>query len=279
MPQTWKQILEDEGFRRTYFPAESSHALGQQIIVSESDGIVLHQASASPSKSAPVKTRIQSVANFVQDILLEKLAESLEVPRNVIAFDESFADYGMDSIIGVNLVDSINERLGIEMPVTTIFDKPTLNELADFIESRYGDEITNDSLPFEERTIEVPTIVAAAERSISSEKMRDPIAIIGMSGRFAKSDDVNELWQNLEKGVDLVSEADRWDLSELKKEYREDGLTFCSKGSYLDEIDRFDPAFFKISRVEATYMDPQQRLFLEEAWKSLEDAGYAGASV
>ena len=44
-------------------------------------------------------------------------------------------------------------------------------------------------------------------------------------------------------------------------------------------IDRFDPAYFRISPEEAVCMDPQQRLFLEESWKALEDAGYAGRSV
>src|SRR6185436_6819406 len=44
---------------------------------------------------------------------------------------------------------------------------------------------------------------------------------------------------------------------------------------FLADIDCFDPLFFNISPQEAELMDPQQRLFLQEAWRALEDAGYA----
>ncbi|MCR8998087.1 zinc-binding dehydrogenase, partial [Brevibacillus laterosporus] len=39
---------------------------------------------------------------------------------------------------------------------------------------------------------------------------KEPIAIIGMSGRFAKSRTVHELWEHLSKGNDLVEEVSRW---------------------------------------------------------------------
>ncbi|WP_409303782.1 polyketide synthase, partial [Pseudomonas sp. KCJK8993] len=42
----------------------------------------------------------------------------------------------------------------------------------------------------------------------------------------------------------------------------------------LDDIDCFDPLFFNISPAEAEWIDPQQRLFLEEGYKAFEDAGY-----
>src|SRR5207245_6420786 len=44
-------------------------------------------------------------------------------------------------------------------------------------------------------------------------------------------------------------------------------------------IDRFDPLFFKVSPREAPLLDPQQRLFLEIVWETLEHAGYAGTRI
>ncbi|NEB54230.1 hypothetical protein G3I48_18400, partial [Streptomyces griseus] len=87
----------------------------------------------------------------------------------------------------------------------------------------------------------------------------EPIAVIGMSGRFAGSDDLDELWTHLANGDDLITEATRWDLPATGP----DGSARCTQGGFLDGIDRFDPVFFGISGVEAAVMDPQQRLLLE----------------
>jgi acyl transferase domain-containing protein len=49
---------------------------------------------------------------------------------------------------------------------------------------------------------------------------------------------------------------------------------YTRKGGFLDEaVHRFDAAFFNISPREAVHVDPQQRLLMEVAWESLEDAG------
>ena len=98
-----------------------------------------------------------------------------------------------------------------------------------------------------------------------------------MSGRFAHSATLDDLWRNLLAGRDLVDDVSRWDLDDFYARFPENGEGYCRRASLLEDVDLFDPQFFGISGLEATYMDPQQRLFLEQSWTALEDAGYAGA--
>jgi polyketide synthase PksL len=45
-------------------------------------------------------------------------------------------------------------------------------------------------------------------------------------------------------------------------------------GGFIDDIDAFDSTFFRITPQEAETLDPQERLFLEVCWETIEDAGY-----
>jgi amino acid adenylation domain-containing protein len=101
------------------------------------------------------------------------------------------------------------------------------------------------------------------------------VAVIGMSGRFAGSEDLDAFWHHIANGHDLVTHARRWTLPT----HGPDGRPWCDQGSFLDAVESFDPVFFNISGVEARFMDPQQRLCLEECWYALEDAGYAGEAL
>ena len=102
------------------------------------------------------------------------------------------------------------------------------------------------------------------------------IAIIGLSGRFPGADNANRLWTNLADGICAISgiPGDRrryWDSPGLAAVQE----PVCRWGGFLSDVDRFDAAFFGIPPREAAFMDPQQRLFLEEAWKAVENSGYA----
>ncbi|MGN1188690.1 MAG: beta-ketoacyl synthase N-terminal-like domain-containing protein, partial [Lachnospiraceae bacterium] len=77
-----------------------------------------------------------------------------------------------------------------------------------------------------------------------------------MSGIFPDAQNIDQFWENIKSGVSSVKKCDRW---ENVNQY----------GALIDNIDKFDSLFFNISPAEAEYMDPQQRLFLQEAWKAL----------
>ncbi|HEU5333226.1 MAG TPA: SDR family NAD(P)-dependent oxidoreductase [Actinocrinis sp.] len=105
----------------------------------------------------------------------------------------------------------------------------------------------------------------------------DGVAIIGLAGRYPQASDVHAFWRNLAEGLDAVTEVpdDRWNHGELFDPVKgKQGRTYGKWGGFLDGVDRFDPAFFGISRREAELMDPQERLFLTTCWQALEDAGY-----
>ncbi len=104
------------------------------------------------------------------------------------------------------------------------------------------------------------------------------VAIIGMAGRFPGADDIETFWNNLAAGRDSVTPIppSRWDLAGFYDPER--GATDRSYSKWaglVDDIAGFDADFFNISPREALLMDPQQRLFLQEAWRAIEHAGYA----
>lgn len=103
----------------------------------------------------------------------------------------------------------------------------------------------------------------AAERLLE-----DGVAVVGMSGRFPRSADLDAFWSNLTRGSDMITPPppDRWPGRDIPPE--------AARGGFMDDVDAFDAAFFGLSEAEAASMDPHQRLFLETAWSALEDAGY-----
>ena len=102
-----------------------------------------------------------------------------------------------------------------------------------------------------------------------------PIAIVGMACRFPCADNVEAYWRLISEGRDAISEVppERWDVdSYYDPKPGIPGKMSTRWGGFLRDIDRFDAALFKISPREAQWVDPQQRLILEQGWSALEDA-------
>ena len=103
-----------------------------------------------------------------------------------------------------------------------------------------------------------------------------PVAVVGMACRFPGAPDVGAFWRLLEDGASAVTEGVPGSGVGRVGELFTDAATqndACRFGAFIDGIDQFDAAFFRISPVEAQLLDPQQRLMLEVSWQALEDAG------
>lgn len=108
-----------------------------------------------------------------------------------------------------------------------------------------------------------------------SERWRDSIAIIGMSGRFPGAENLTEFWQNLRRGRESISYYSAQELAAAGVDPAAlDHPNFVNAGSILKDIELFDAGFFGFTPRETESLDPQKRLFLECAWQALEDAAY-----
>ncbi len=120
---------------------------------------------------------------------------------------------------------------------------------------------------------------AAAEPDIRNRpgsQSEEPIAVVGMACRFPGANGVSAFWRLLEAGENAVSEGIPGSgVGRVGKLFQSatPQAEACRFIGLIDNVDRFDAPFFRISPVEAQHLDPQQRLMLETSWQALEDAG------
>jgi phthiocerol/phenolphthiocerol synthesis type-I polyketide synthase E len=99
------------------------------------------------------------------------------------------------------------------------------------------------------------------------------IAIIGMSGRFPQSEDLQEFWNNLVAGKELVYHYTQEELRALGvEEKRVRDPNYIRSSSQISHAENFDYSFFGYTKGEAELMDPQIRLMHQQVWWALEDA-------
>jgi acyl transferase domain-containing protein/thioesterase domain-containing protein/SAM-dependent methyltransferase len=239
-----------------------------------------------PSAEPPITAESPAdLLQRVEDILRALAAEAIGLdPRR---FDPlvNLGDYGFESLTFKTLGEQISDRFGVEFSPTVFFERSGLRGAAAWLVDEHPATVAaalRTSVP-----ASVPATASARAAGTSSAEPSgdsgdEPIAVIGMSGRFPGAEDLDGFWANLRDQRDLVTEipAERWDWRELDRDdLPADQRCPFRWGAFLDGVDEFDPLFFGISPAEAEMMDPQQRLLLQTAWAAIEDAGYRPSSL
>lgn len=260
----WSRVLRLAGFADV-----ALRGIGGASSADYRHTVIIGTAPAAERIEAATVTPVPEDAAPLIDALRAVVADTLQMRPDQLLPDRNFSDYGADSIISVDLIAALNDRFAIRLKPTILFSHPTIERLAEHLASHHAVRI---ALPVS------PPVVADAV-PINAGAWADDIAIIGVSGRFPGADNVDTFWSNILGGIDSVRPVPRtrWDHAAIyDPSPGVPGRTQCPDGGFLDDVESFDPLFFNLSPHEATLMDPQQRLFLQEAWHALEDAGYAG---
>ncbi|MFF0387315.1 type I polyketide synthase [Kitasatospora sp. NPDC004615] len=101
------------------------------------------------------------------------------------------------------------------------------------------------------------------------------VAVIGLALRLPGANTADDFWRLIREGEDRVRHFTEEELAAAgipPEKYR--APDFVGASAVLDDISHFDAPFFGMSGREASYTDPQHRLFLEVAYHALENAGY-----
>jgi len=298
---TWQRLLAVKGFSPVIVLGQPGDQEGdgrQHVFVAESNGLVkgtsrlitetspahepvTREETVTDKETAPATPArpVIDPVEYVEEKIIATLSHVLQLGQEDYDPASAFSDFGVDSILAIEIVDKLNQALAIRLRSTDLFNYATIQKLTAYIAGEFGDAIalppvaaSPEPLSSQPRQTGDQTAPASGVRGGRESE----VAVIGMSGCFPDADNVDQLWQNLLAGKNSVTEAKRWALDSFYDPDPERAdRSYCKWAGFLAHIDEFDPLFFNISPKEADMMDPQQRIFLQECYHALEDAGYS----
>lgn len=181
-----------------------------------------------------------------------------------IKVEDSYFDMGATSLQLAQIAERIEEKYGEELAVTDLFTYPSITDLAGYLAGSRSEN---------------KRAYPAREHESSS----NDIAIIGMSMNFPGASNASDFWRVMEEGKHCIQDYPEHRIQDaldyIQSIRSETDQLEWIKGGYLDQIDQFDYSFFGLTPRTAQFMDPNQRIFLQTAWHTIEDAGYAGTGI
>ena len=94
----------------------------------------------------------KSPENQTQTTLTELWGEVLKMDKQEISINQNFFELGGHSLRAMVLINKINQIFNIELPLRVLFDKQTIENLADYI---IAAGLTDDNTVFNEQAIEI----------------------------------------------------------------------------------------------------------------------------
>lgn len=287
----WVEVLKSVGFGNWKVNGLPSpeNKFKQRLITAFKNAATEVRAKATSDAGLPAilsKSESASQSDLEKTalkIVSELLGTTVKLDPARIHPERTLEVYGVDSLVAVELTKKLQNQFGT-LPSTLLFERPTCGKLAQYFVENHQDRLLNiisKNLPAPAvATTKHNQSVQVTER-ISLSEIGEDIAIVGLSGKYPQSPDLETFWNNLSQGRNCIEEipVDRWDWKGQFDPVAADGKSYSRWGGFLQDVDKFDPLFFNIAPRDAVGMDPQERLFIETVWRLMEDAGYTPKSI
>lgn len=248
--------------------------------------------NADPSRS--VQTEGEHYAN-IEHMFIQVCCKNLGYEE--ISVNNNFFELGANSILLSIIFKDLDVAFPGMLQVTDLFSYPTVGLLAEHISRKMAEGgvavfLENPSLAAasaNQKTVEPSVEVrsaALAPMELASSEIgvdEDSVAIIGIGLDLPASKRLSDYWEMLINGINAVRDIPferAIDITNhlLTRNYPEDQIRFRRCG-YLDEVNKFDHAFFGISPRDAALLDTVLRLFLQCCSDAIDDAGYGADGI
>ncbi|MPZ78879.1 MAG: SDR family NAD(P)-dependent oxidoreductase [Actinophytocola sp.] len=234
--------------------------------------------------------------SWLSETLTGFAAETIGLEPERLNARTPLGEFGFESVSLVTLAGRISDLLGVAVSPTLFYERRGVAGIVDWLLETHPEVVAAHrpvpADPVGSVATEPPTRTGGVEQAgrtplpVRTAEVGDsgaePVAIIGMSGRFPGSPDLDRYWDNLYHRRDLITEvpADRWDWRVAAGgDVASDEPSPYRWGGFIEGTDLFDPLFFGISPAEAEMMDPQQRMLLQMVWAAVEDSGYRPSAL
>ena len=218
-------------------------------------GKIDKKALPKPTSDRPELSALYKTPDTIAEKRIANLWKKL-FGLSKIGVNDNFFELGGNSLLAVKTIATLREEFNYVLPVTKLYELPTVSQIAMYLEGNSA----------------VETMTSSGKTS-SFNNVED-IAVIGMSVRFPGANTIDELWNILTGGKETITFFKNEDLSPYIKESIKNDPDYVKARGVIENIKEFDYAFFGINPKAAALMDPQHRIFLEIAWEALEQTGH-----
>ncbi|QDZ20181.1 polyketide synthase [Chloropicon primus] len=214
-----------------------------------------HGSSIDATRMSNTSASAASGMTLDADVLQQKVKDAVHaVVGHEVSPDDPLMAAGLDSLGAMELRSSLEQSLGIDLPGMLIFDYPSVHAIIEYAETLLGPK----QVPLASAAISTG-IRTVSEGSVS-------VHMLSLAARLPTPE--HNLCQTSNAGDSVWRVPHmRWDADEDYK----DGAPIVPIrfGGFLDGIELFDIPCFGVSRSEACWMDPHQRLLLEVSYEAL----------